>query len=218
MKNITDLTQEELVALTDEEMAHYAKLDAAENGIPIPGEEPKPFDEQKPSHDIVLYVIQGIKFTDRAKAQELQDFLMARQEHLRDTDYNWSVGSHVRFVKGYEGELAITEEPCYSAERYTSLRESIDGWSERKKTTDEARKEWTAARDKFNRCIEHVSELVGNARRRAWREEENQARFDQYLELAGGDERLAWGFFEKAELVLDGFRPIGAPALGVAAE
>lgn len=215
MKAFDDLTNEELVALSQEQIAHYKRLEAAEAGVVLPGPEPVPFSEQRPSQDVVLYTVMGCKFTSREKAEELQRFLMERQACLVETDYNWQMGSHAHYVKGFEGELAITESSVYSAKRYEELREQINGYSQRKKVADEARAEWQKAKNGFDKCVEWVDGKVSEARARIWKEQENQRRFNEYLELAEGDSRRAWQFFTKANLELVDFRPVGAPPLVV---
>lgn len=208
-----ELTDAELVALTPEQIDRYSMLAAAEAGVPIPPEEPAPFAEQKPSQDTIVFQIGGCKFTDRAVATQLQEYLMGLQESMVDTDYNWQVGSHAYYIKGYEGDLAISESTAYSASRYEELRTSITGYSERKSAADKARNEWSKDKRTYDDTIGWVSERVSEAREREWDRERNQARFDEYLSLADGDAKAAWRFFEKANLSMPDFRPVGAPQL-----
>ncbi len=212
MKDFNELTNEELAALTGKQVGHYKRLNAAEAGVVIPGPEPKPFNEQKPAQDVVIYEIGGCKFTDREMAVNMQSWLMNHQDDLVDVDYNWQVGGSIYYVKGYDGDLAIAERTAYSANLYEQLREQITGYSDRKKAADEARTEWVNETKAFKNQVEYVDEKISHARDRIWREEENQRRFNEYLELAEGNAERAWTFFEKANLELPGFRPVGGPA------
>lgn len=219
MKILEDLTDPELVALTDEQVAHYCKLHAAEEGTAFPGPEPLTFAEQKPSQDVVVYTVCGAKFTDRTVAEEMQQWLLDHQSDMVETDSNWQVGTYAYFVKGFDGTLEISESTVYSAERYDTLRADIQGFSERKKVAEDATRAWGEAERAYKRVIEWVYEHVRAGRDRESKKTWNQERFDEYLALAENDGQRAWDFFVKAKLQLGcGWRPEGAPVEELAVE
>lgn len=211
MKEFTELTDEELLSLDDEGIERYCKLHAAEEGTPFPGPEPAPFSEQRPAQDVMVFTIGGCSFADRRSAEEVQTFLLTWQERMIVTDYNWQVGSHAHYVKCFEGDLAISEASAYSAERYAELRSSIEGYSTRKTEAEKDIAEWKTASCTYTNRVDFIHTAIRNARSRTHRQEENQRRFDEYLEIANDNSARAWAFFEKANLAMVDFRPVGAP-------
>ena len=214
MKDFKELTDEELVALTDEELKKHCLLQAAEDGIQLPGGvEPPPFAEVKPSYDLMLYNVMGCSFIDRASAEELQAFLLGMQHKMRSTDHNWQYGSSERYVTGFEREITIVEQSAFSAERYAEFGSALQLRNERKTESDAAIKEWKRVQEVYIDHVAWMTDKIAKASRMVHLRERNDYQFQQYLEVANGDADTAWSFFMKADLEIDDYRPKGAPSL-----
>jgi hypothetical protein len=212
------MSDAERVALNDEQIRQYCMLSAAEAGIPIPGPEPVPFVEARPGHDQVLFTLGGFCFTDRETVAELQEFLRTRVDKMRKTDSDWRYTGSIEYVTDFGDVPDIGEKRVYSAERRVKLREELERWGSRKAESDKECNAWRKDRDAYDSHCKYIFEMIGDAKQRINSQTRNQARFNEYLRLAGGDSGQAWIFFCAAKLELEGFRPVGAPPIVAPAE
>ncbi len=205
------LTDEQIVALTAEEIQRYKDLSAAENGIVLPGPQPPIFDEQPAQPDTILYEVAGLAFLDRDDAVEVRDFLAARRAKMSDRKYEYSVSYSDYYVAAYEADIAITEQPTFTLDAFNAERARLADYKQRKEESNRARSEWDKNDNAYSKNNQWINDLVSDARGRISSRAENQRRFDEYLELADGNADRAWTFFTKADLVIEGFIPEGAP-------
>lgn len=178
MKDFTDLTDAELVA-----------LDPALPALP---------DTAPRKPDMVSYVLGGWEFSDRADALRVLEVLHTCTSYgvtgLVGRDYN----SGWKWIPKDVTEITISERPCFREETAARFGVEMDRRAQEKTAYDKAKAEYdsidrsrTIIRDEMTTRL--LSVLAVEARRGRLR-----AEFQRYLELAEGRRRVAARFLASA--------------------
>lgn len=189
MKRFNELTKEEKVELTEEQLLHYVKLECADKGIIIPQ---KPIQEvqETPLPTTKFYSVGYNSFVFRTE-QEAQNYADAISKAL-------SVGTtsdNRSFIKGvYERSLDIKSQTVYTEEEYKLLREALE-------SNKEIQKEW----ENYNSQLSTFNSILGGMQYEIYDINHFNRRvavydkiYNDYLELAQGDVEVAHAFFSKA--------------------
>lgn len=133
-KLFSELTEQELAALTAKDIEYYKNLMLAQKGIQIPIKPiKKTYDVEKP--DILVYEVSipsYIAFANIEDAKALIDCVKTLKS--RGTcDYDSGCGYENKYFKkginldynGEEGEIYIKSRKAYSSEKYAKLKESL---------------------------------------------------------------------------------------------
>ena len=189
MKRFNELTREEKVVLTEEQLQHYAKLECAEKGIIIP-QKPMQEVQKTPLPTTKFYSVGYNSFVFRTE-QEAQDYADAISKAL-------SVGTtsdNRSFIKGvYERSLDIKSQTVYNEEEYKLLRESLE-------SNKEIQKEWETYNSQlstFNSILEEMQYEIYDINHFNKRVDAYDKIYNDYLELAQGNAEIAHTFFSKA--------------------
>lgn len=196
MKPITDLTHEELLALTEEQVHKYIQLEYAEKGVPLEAHRPVPPEPVNAGPDDTCYTVAGLRFSDRDYAEEAADFLN-RIPRLTTEGLVYSWREPWRLVPEND-ELTVQTERHWTSEHYKRHESALTRYKEEKEEYDRALREFESTRDARLEAQKLVRGLVQEARDLERDREAVRSQFQEYLNLADGDSAMALRFLLKA--------------------
>ena len=210
MKKINELTEKEILNLSEEEIQKMIKLRLAEEGIKIMDLPKKPelFEITKP--DTIVYQItalgESISFADINEANSVLDLLLKCSSIGRvDYDYNKLGSDYKYFEKGktmryYDSNgLEIKSLSVYSMKLYAEI---TDFAVQNKKMQEQVEKEIK----EYNEINAECSDIISEIRERV---SDVKTKYDRlntlifklkndYLPLADNNQEIAMNFLKKA--------------------
>lgn len=204
MKRINELSEREILGLSDEDVKNLVKLELAYGGVKLVD---KPIEPYKPKveDDIKVYGIIGVDglfFKDKTDAQYLS--MVIKKGKMMRTSRDWNLDAI------YIDEIKVNKDSNFESydvvERFLPLKESVDKLSDRLKSYQEKHKEYVRLMDEYDKCkneaveiSNNVHDIVNETRRKYERMKRLRKIYkNEYLPLAGGNDDLAMSFFEKA--------------------
>lgn len=208
MKDWTKLNDEELAALTEEQVEFYKKLLYAENGVKILPQPKEPEDLiEKP--DLTIYSIDGLegiyssnsylKFTNYEDAKRVLDLLM-NCKSLGYQTYNSSCGyDKMYFQSGSKGNLSINTTIVYSKEKYLEMQTQMSIFQNLKKQYEKDKKEYDINQSLAIKVTEEFMEKLNDAKNKIERRQLLCTKFyNDYLPIAENNYDVAMNFLKKA--------------------
>ncbi len=196
MKKLDEMTREEIVALTEEEIQRIINYAYAEAGAPLPTNRPVEPKITPIQPDRTVYSIETIYFADRDEATKVADFM--KKMTLVDLRYFNDPSYDRKVVKREEREVSVSSISAYSEGYYAQIKET-------KETNDALTRKYKEELDEYNRTASirdearrEIWEKIHEARRHQSRIDNARSRFEEYLELADGDRKIALNFLSKA--------------------
>lgn len=190
------LTDDELCALTDEQIEYYKDLACAERGVallpPRPGAAPE---EPQAEKDLTIYTVGGLMFEKREDAEKIAE--LANSLERMKLDYVHGPSYQKIAVKKNDQET-IDSESYYSAARWQEVRSAVEAYERKKREWNEDVKAFDEANRKRRNETSYIEERIELARERKVKRERMAKVFDRYVELADGDEEAAWKFMTEA--------------------
>lgn len=193
MKTFFDLSAEEKVALTTEQVQYYAKIDCANRGIIIPQ---KPISEvQEVAKPTGKYYTVGYESFAFETETDAQNYIDAKAKSFKIGSIGSSYDSKNQYVGApMDDYKEIKTIILYTAEEAKELKDTLTANSE-------AAKEWTS----YNNSLKQYNDIVAGI----WdeirdinyvnsRKEYYDKVFNDYLDLAEGNNKTAYTFFSKA--------------------
>lgn len=209
MKNITELSEKEILALTSEELEGMVKLEMANEGIKILTRPTEPIYEPLPAKTQTIYEVTGFtyQFHNEKTAEELSKAIRKVAEETCATDYNYSQYD-VKWVKQLESYTKDTLGAVKPLQLYTK-NEAIEA-SEVKQRNDNTKKEYEAELSEYNTAKDASSEIRDRIFGRYYEVQKKYydfnvltERYNEYLSIADGNKDMAMKFLKKAYLVSD---------------
>lgn len=205
LKYITEMTDEEILALTEDDLKRIVQLKMMEEGIKIVVRPTEPTYASLPNKDVAGYELKvgygsdHIIYADKQSAERVLDAIRNELGQLRRIEYMHGA-SYERTLKQYDDEpkLSVEEVRFYSTELYEQVKDNVEG---NKKLKDNFEKESVAYRENHS-SAEWIRNEVNNRyddvnrKYRGFKEMLNK--FSEYLELAENDGVQATAFFIKA--------------------
>ena len=203
MRRITELTRDELLGLTKEDITNLIKLEAAHQGVRFPGEEPVAPTKPVIDKNERLHKVGERYFTDEKVALEYVAFLANNLKYLRKCDYEYKYGSDTKYVThldSWDQDRLTNMEVVYACANveYLGYKEELEEYKKAKDLYDKQYKEWeadnngiTSIRDEINGIIEEAWEYKREL-------DKHMNLWNEYVTLAGGDSDQASKFYLKA--------------------
>lgn len=194
MKRYSEMTNDELLALTSEQTDMLVELEFAHEGI-IPRERPTEPDYHeipKPTHK--LWKVNGQLYNSPEDAQAVAGI------HCACTDYESGCGYEYQYLEsdGTEIENTITSVFVYSRDEYAKLTTDLKDNKSLKRMYDTALsdyKEWVKQTSKIR---DRVCDAIRSASNHQYQLQCAQQQMERYIQLASGDITIAINFFNKA--------------------
>ena len=193
---IEDLSDDEVLSLTDEEVKATILYRMAEAGIPVLPEPAVPVYDDVPGPDVQVYEIAGVMFTDRDAAEKVQAAIMEGQASRVRLDYGSSYEN--KYVMPDRSDQDVTTRTAYSQESHALHKEMLDRNSRRRNAYDTEQTAWRRAEREAESIRAGVLDRVREAEDKARQIEFLQGRYAEYIEIAGGDKEMALEFLKKA--------------------
>lgn len=140
MKTFEQLSRKELIELTREQIAAYTDIAIAAQGVVRPIETIIDFPDYLkkpdvlPERDVTVYEVDGYTFTDMETATKVAQFIGSLPQV--STDYDWSLGSDIRWVKEICYQTPqVTVNNLYSEAKYEASKERIKQLKDANKAT-----------------------------------------------------------------------------------
>lgn len=166
MKGITEMTEQEILALTEEDVQKMIKLRMMEEGIKIMDKPKIPELFEIEPADIQYFSIpflDGFAFTDINEATKVAEILKSAKS-LRKVDYDWNkLGSDYKFLKKSErykfnGNFDIISGWAYSDELYAKISNFA---AQNKVMKEQAAKDQKEYDEKMQEASGIISEISG---------------------------------------------------------
>lgn len=201
------MTEQEILALTDEQVEKMKKLVLAENGVRML-DKPKDvelFEIAEP--DLFVYnipLLGDLCFTSRDEAERMLEVIRSSKT-IGFTDHDYSANA-TYFKEGKKrskwsssDEVCVETKQAYSLELYSKVK---DFSTQNKKMKEQLAKDM----DEYNKAMEqnieltsHISDRVREVHRKYARLDEYRRKFnEEYLPIADGDRDMAIRFMAKA--------------------
>lgn len=201
MRAFDTLTEQELVALSEEDIQRYIDYACAENGVPLlPALIPEPPSNPVPETDEIAYAVGRSYSTDivclkSSDAQELADFL----NRIQTVELQYVPGPTTdRVIDVRRGPYVVTPTPCYSAALGATIRPALADAERAKKVYDAAKKDYDRAVAEREGTASEIRDKVSDAWEVHNRRESRRRDFARYLQLADGKQDIAARFLLNA--------------------
>lgn len=211
MKKITELTEEEIYSLKEEEIEIMVKLAKAENGVKLVQRPKAPDYLSEAQKDLTVFTLSlfgdELVFLDITELTSVVESIRKCSTTGRvDYDYSKGGSENKYYTSGVKKKYSYNEdafksgsESVFSLEAYTK---AIDVISHNKKIKDNYEKELKEYEESIstNKWIEdEINDRVGEVKDKFHRLNEYAYKFKwDYLPIAEGNESIAIGFMDKA--------------------
>lgn len=206
MKTIDDYTTDELLKLTDEQIDKLYRLRLAENGIKIPNlpEQPEYEEEEKP--DKTVYKVDGIDiyFENKETADEFAEMMTTNMDNLCKLEYTYSVSSEAKYTEklsedyNFRNGVSISAKGVYSKDLYNQIKDVLTRNKEKREEYRGLKSEYDNQNSKASKHREYIMNKIKEAKKKEFEKSEMLRTFNEYLDLADGNNEIAWNFMNKA--------------------
>ena len=197
MERFSDLTDEQVLGLTDEQVSHYCDIECAESGVALvpmhPGPEPAKLSAQP---DREYFDVDGVMLANREEAATLAGVITS----MRRVTTNYAPGGDYthQILVDNPRDVLVQVKRQWSPEAWDSHKKLIlehkakqEAW---KKETDAYSK---ALQDRAS-AVAWVYDRISELRDAAATRHHYREMLGRYLLLANGDEQIARNFLLKA--------------------
>lgn len=214
MKKISEMTKQEILALSEQDVQNMIKFRMMEEGIKIIDKPKKPelFEIEPADQKVyVIPVLDGYAFTDFAEAQKVADALREAKS-FRKVDYDWNkLGSNFKYLEkkdrytyNNEGDFSISEISVYSSKLYANI---VDFAAQNKAMEKQVEKDMA----EYDKAYAAASDITLEIRSRISEVREKHERLERlmrsfandYYPLSGDNEEMAIKFMAKAFTLTD---------------
>ena len=214
MKKINEMTEQEILALSEQDIQNMIKFRMMEEGIKVIDKPKKPelFEIEPADQKVyVIPVLDGYAFTDFAEAQKVADALREAKS-FRKVDYDWNkLGSNFKYLEkkdrytyNNEGDFSISEISVYSSKLYANI---VDFAAQNKAMEKQVEKDIA----EYDKAYAAASDITLEIRSRISEVREKHERLERlmrsfandYYPLSNNNEEMAMKFMSKAYMLTD---------------
>lgn len=214
MKKINEMTEQEILALSETDIQNMIKFRMMEEGIKVIDKPKKPelFEIEPADQKVyVIPVLDEYAFTDFAEAQKVADALREAKS-FRKVDYDWNkLGSNFKYLEkkdrytyNNEGDFSISEISVYSSKLYANI---VDFAAQNKAMQKQVEKDMA----EYDNAYAAASDITLEIRNRISEVREKHERLERlmhsfandYYPLSGNNEQMAMKFMSKAFTLTD---------------
>lgn len=192
-KKFDDLTREDILGLSDEDIKYYTDYKLAEEGIilpPHPGERPEKGDFPEPTEKV--YECRGVIVTSLEEAKLLAT-LETVVETNYDDDYNYK---YVQPASNYRS--GIETNMYYKRDVLKLFKEDLKKNKKEIAAYDADLRDYNKAIEGSEAITSYITDIISSVYREKDFIESAQKRYTELLELAQDNKEIAFNFFAKA--------------------
>jgi hypothetical protein len=201
MKRIYEMTENEKLDLTDEEVARLIDYECALDGVPMLPPDPGPKPQRvEMNPDCRVYEIAGFMVKEADAAAKILEAFQGAQlyrEAYPSGDYSTKYLNPL--LAGDYNLPKIETKQIHSAEQWDQIKGS---WEQSKAATTQ----WDSINTLYQKALKEraatsdsVWEQIRNARSDRYSRNQLREEFARYLDLADGNRGIAYRFLEKAK-------------------
>lgn len=198
MRKITELTRDEIIALTDQDLQRMMDYECAENGIALLPLPEKPVIE-KHEEDQKYYEIGDMCFLTLADAERVMEAINGVQV-FKDS-YDYSIGYDHKYLEPQDGKFEIIPKMCFSRDVFDSIRVKLSKQKELSTQYEKDLANYQKAQKQRESVCGYILDAYYKAHDEVSEEKRLREKFEQYLGLANGDRSTAMRFLRKVETV-----------------
>lgn len=198
MKNFETLNEQELVALSEDEIQRYIDYACAENGVPLlpalpPAPEPVSFEPDSKVYSIGHW----LHFAHSEQAARVLEAI--KEAAAIETDYlSTPTGITSTAISLRRPSLMITADDAFTAERAASIKDALAGAKRQQDIYEKAKKEYDRAVSERQAYASDIRDRIGAAWEKHNRRESLRRDYERYLSLADGNAEIAARFLANA--------------------
>lgn len=209
MKKITEMTEQEILALTEEDVQKMIKLRMMEEGIKIMDKPKAPELFEVEPADIQVFtlpILEGFAFLDMEEVKKVAEVLQ-NAKSLRKIDYDWNkLGSDYKFLikkerytyKG-DSDFDIQSAWLYSNELYAKISDFAVQNKAMKEQAEKDKKEYDSQMKEVSGIVTEIRERVMEVQNKYSRLKSLTGKFAyDYYPLSDKNEDMAIKFMAKA--------------------
>lgn len=208
MKQITELTEQEVLQLTDDQLSNMVKFKMAESGIRILEYPTEPEYTKLPAKEWPLYKVEGIDklFVNREDAEAISKLLkQCKESHSIATmsyiNYDSSTSFGKLFVEddySFAGFADVKQVDLYREKTMENIKETINANKVLKTDFEAAVKEYKEVEEHSQDIKALIYGTYKDVINKYHRMAEMQYHYQQYVKLADGNEETAMKFLKNA--------------------
>ncbi len=197
MKRFDELSDAEVLALTDEQIAYYHDFACAEEGAPLmpPPVGPAP-EVVEAQQDMKIYTVGGVSFATMEDASLVADAMNSCRRLT--TEYARGGSYRDKVAKAVDAPESVTTESVYSQAMWDSVRQKVTAYNEAKAAWEKRRDDYSKAAELRSRVTAWISQCIESVRETDIERQRCEAEFARYVEIAQGDRAMARAFLIKA--------------------
>jgi hypothetical protein len=194
MKRIYDITDAEVLALTDEQINRFVDIECANEGVPLLPDYPvAPEYDDEPAPDATVYGVSGVSGYFANQEQALS--VIAALAGCEIVSVGYGSPKVIKSRESWEEKPStLTEVAAWSESGYDAQREVIENNKRKKAEYDSLLSDYRSALDKRNKTSSAVYSHIEEIRATESRRQVLAREFDRYKELADGDADIAVKF------------------------
>ena len=208
MKKINEMTEQEIFALSDEDVQKMIKLRMMEEGIKLMDKPKVPELFEIEPADIQYFsipLLDGFAFTDFEEATKVAEMLKSAKS-LRKVDWDYKLGTDYKYLEKRErykfngnSDFDILSSWAYSIELYAKISNFATQNEAMKEQAEKDQKEYEAQLAESAELVQEIAGRVREVRNKYERLETLSYKFAaDYYPLSDNDEDMAMKFMAKA--------------------
>lgn len=209
MKKITEMTEQEILALTEEDVQKIIKLRMMEEGIKIMDKPKVPELFEIAPADVQIFtipILDGFAFTDMEEVTKVAEVLQ-NVNSLRKVDYDWNkLGSDYKYLTKKEryafrgdSDFDVQSGWVYSGELYAKIADFAVQNKAMKEQAKKDKEEYESQLQEASGITTEIRERVSEVRSKYMRLNDLTRRFAiDYFPLSDNNEDMAIKFMTKA--------------------
>jgi hypothetical protein len=208
MKQITQLSEQEILQLTDDQLSNMVKYKMAESGIKILDYPEQPTYGLMPAKDWTLFKVEGIDklFINKEDAEAVSKLLSEMKDNVALAENAYigydSVTQHAKAFSAehyaFPGFAIVKETPLYREKTINGVKDIIESNKALKTKYETELKEYkeadTASSDIKAMIYGTYNDVMAKYQKMA----DMQYKYQQYVKLADGNEETAMKFLKNA--------------------
>lgn len=194
MQTIYDLTSEQIAELADDAINMFVDIACAQKGAPLLPPEPREPEKPAAQPDQVFFGVAGIYFEQAEQAADV----LATITKYKTYEYSYKdFGKIAKPGRLYNADQ-VSSEKMFSVGYYDQHRKTLEKYEAEKKTYDADKKRYDQAVKDRQSITSEIWDMVSIAREIKSEREQIQRTYNRYLEIAKGDQRIAFDFLKSS--------------------
>lgn len=195
------MSHQEIVALTNEDIKRLCDYECAVIGVKLMD---PPIEPEKKVFTPTIEVFKvGDYYTEKEEvAQEIVAFFAKIREDLCKLEYNWKYGSDNQYIErnltDYDYKIDMKKVKAFLPQEYNELKEEMMEYKTKMSSYEGLKKEFKDNEERREKETAWIHTKISAHKSLNYKVDTAKKEFNKYLNLAGGDQKIALNFFKKS--------------------